>query len=60
GDAVELMTPAGNLQLDLSVLESRDGSAIDLAPGSGHVVKIPRPENVATDALQMGLLVRML
>ncbi len=60
GDAVELMTPAGNLQFDLAVLESRDGSAIDLAPGSGHVVKIPRPENVDTAALQMGLLVRML
>jgi len=60
GDAVELMTPAGNLLFDLNALENRDGGAIDVAPGSGHIVRIPRPENVDTSALQMGLLVRTL
>ena len=60
GDNVELMTPAGNVRFALSALENRDGGALDVAPGSGHIVKIPRPAHVDTHALQMGLLVRML
>lgn len=58
GDAVELMTPAGNLHFDLGALENRDGDALDVALGSGHIVKIPRPANIGDDALRMGLLVR--
>lgn len=41
GDAVELITPQGNLPFHISTLEKSDGQAIDIAPGSGHTVRIP-------------------
>ncbi|WP_067515791.1 prephenate-dependent tRNA uridine(34) hydroxylase TrhP [Endozoicomonas ascidiicola] len=58
GDAVELMTPAGNIAFNLEHIENRRGESVDVAPGSGHVVKIPKPEGA-----QLGehcLLVRYL
>lgn len=58
GDILELMTPAGNHVFTLDHLESRHGESIDAAPGSGHVVKIPRPEGVSPT--QYSLLVRNL
>ena len=44
GDVVELMTPAGNVAFNLEHIENRRGESVDAAPGSGHVVKIPKPE----------------
>jgi len=41
GDELELMTPKGNLRFNLSQLESLKGEKIDVAPGSGHTVRIP-------------------
>jgi putative protease len=61
GDRMELVTPAGNLQFTLSDMLGRDGCRKDAAPGSGHVVKIPLPEEAAV--LHVGafaLLVRYL
>lgn len=40
-DTVELITPAGNISFDLQQLETVKGQAIDVAPGSGHIVRIP-------------------
>lgn len=43
GDQLQLITPAGNLAFVLDVLENKQGAALDVAPGSGHVVRIALP-----------------
>jgi putative protease len=61
GDTMELVTPSGNLRFTLPEIIGRDGRSTNTAPGSGHVVKIPLPEEAA--ALPIGefaLLVRYL
>ncbi|KAF1306146.1 U32 family peptidase [Pseudomonas sp. SG-MS2] len=55
GDHLELMTPRGNYHFDLHNLYGRHQQAIDVAPGDGHVVYLPIPEQVA---LEYGLLMR--
>ncbi|MBT8050088.1 MAG: tRNA 5-hydroxyuridine modification protein YegQ [Gammaproteobacteria bacterium] len=61
GDRLELVTPDGNLQFTLQDLIGRDGRPADAAPGSGHVVKIRRPEEVRPEAVdEFALLVRYL
>lgn len=57
GDKLELMTPQGNLNLRLEKLESKRGEAIEVAPGDGHTVYLPVPEDVD---LQYALLMREL
>jgi putative protease len=49
GDHLELMTPRGNYHFDLHRLYNRQQQAIDVAPGDGHVVYLPIPEQVALD-----------
>ncbi|WP_258911713.1 prephenate-dependent tRNA uridine(34) hydroxylase TrhP [Pseudomonas putida] len=49
GDHLELMTPRGNYHFDLHRLCNRQQQAIDVAPGDGHVVYLPIPEQVALD-----------
>ena len=58
GDTLELMTPQGNHTFNLVHLENRYGESVNVAPGSGHRVKIPRPEGVQVD--EFSLLVRNL
>lgn len=41
GDTLELMTPQGNQKFVLETLQNKKGQAIDVAPGSGHIVDIP-------------------
>jgi putative protease len=41
GVKIELMTPKGNLQIEITELYSEKGEQREAAPGSGHVVKIP-------------------
>jgi len=61
GDPMELVTPAGNTSFRLERIESRDGGTLDAAPGSGHVVRIPRPAGVDPAAIdEYALLVRYL
>ena len=61
GDVMELVTPAGNLNFPLSVIESEVGQPIDVAPGSGHVVRIPVPEETRPGSIdEFSLLVRYL
>ncbi len=44
GDTLELINPAGNTAFKLeSIHDARHGKAMDVAPGSGHQVKIPVP-----------------
>ncbi|MDO6443062.1 tRNA 5-hydroxyuridine modification protein YegQ [Marinobacter sp. 2_MG-2023] len=43
GDQLELVTPSGNLLFSVPVMENINGAAMDYAPGSGHVIRIPRP-----------------
>ncbi|KEQ17704.1 prephenate-dependent tRNA uridine(34) hydroxylase TrhP [Endozoicomonas numazuensis] len=58
GDTMELMTPKGNVAFTLDNIENKKGESVAVAPGSGHVVKIPIPEGVEPD--EMSLLVRNL
>ena len=61
GDQMELVTPSGNLPFRLDELIGRDGKPADAAPGSGHVVKIPLPENHPSPHVnEYALLVRYL
>ncbi|PYB81287.1 MULTISPECIES: prephenate-dependent tRNA uridine(34) hydroxylase TrhP [Pseudomonas] len=55
GDHLELMTPRGNYHFDLHRLRNRQQQAIEVAPGDGHVVYLPIPEQVS---LEFGLLMR--
>ncbi|SDT07042.1 putative protease [Halopseudomonas xinjiangensis] len=57
GDQLELMTPSGNYSFVLDSLTDRHGQAINVAPGTGHRVRIPRPAAVRTE---LGLLLRYL
>jgi len=44
GDTLELINPAGNTRFQLeSINDARYGHPMDVAPGSGHQVKIPVP-----------------
>jgi putative protease len=55
GDGLELMTPQGNLRFTLEQLENRQGQAMAVAPGDGHVLYLPVPPEVQLD---YGLLMR--
>jgi len=45
GDSLELMTPAGNINFVLGAMLNKNAEAIQVAPGSSHIVKIPIPTN---------------
>ncbi len=57
GHSLELMTPKGNLTFELGYMENKKGEQIDDAKGSGHIVKIPLPEEID---LSHGILMRNL
>ena len=61
GDLMELVTPAGNITFDLAQIKNKDDQSVGVAPGSGHVVKIPVPEEINHNALdEFAMLVRYL
>ncbi len=61
GDLMELVTPSGNLSFRLTDMISHDGKLTDVAPGSGHVVKIPIPAEADPKTIDnFALLVRYL
>ncbi len=61
GDNLELMTPTGNIQFNLSDMISKKGEKMDYAPGSGHVVDIPvEISDKDLEQIDFGLLVRYL
>ena len=49
GDELEVITPQGNQRFILEAMEARDGKAMDVAPGSGHVVKIVCPQEIVDE-----------
>jgi putative protease len=61
GDRMELVTPEGNLPFTLPEIVGRDGRPTDVAPGSGHVVRVPLPEGLGKLPVEhFALLVRFL
>jgi len=61
GDAVELVTPSGNVSFTLETIVDRDGREVDTVPGSGHVVRIPLPDGIEPRTIdEFALLVRYL
>lgn len=55
GDHLELMTPRGNYHFDLERMRDRLQQPLQIAPGDGHTVYLPIPEQVS---LAYGLLMR--
>ncbi len=51
GDWLELVTPAGNRRFRLAGMRDLAGGAIEVAPGSGHRVRIPLDEDPGAHAL---------
>lgn len=52
GDSVELISPAGNRTFTVSAIhDAKYGRPMDVAPGSGHTVRIPMP--FAADACSL-------
>ncbi|WP_462157317.1 prephenate-dependent tRNA uridine(34) hydroxylase TrhP [Pseudoalteromonas sp. GB56] len=49
GHSLELMTPQGNINFNLEHMENKKGESIDDAKGSGHIVRIPLPEDINLD-----------
>lgn len=60
GDTLELMTPKGNRRFKLDALiNSKNGKAIDVAPGTGYQVDIQIPGDLLSgDNLEYALLMR--
>ncbi len=66
GDEIELMTPAGNRLFPLKAMYNKKHEAVDVAPGSGHIMHIPIGDNlpegseacVTDEALRFGLLMK--
>jgi putative protease len=46
GDRLEFIHPAGNLELQVDALLSGEGAEINVAPGSGHIVRMKAPAEV--------------
>ncbi|WP_237385143.1 prephenate-dependent tRNA uridine(34) hydroxylase TrhP [Xenorhabdus sp. Sc-CR9] len=57
GDSLELMTPSGNINFTLKSMINKKGQVIDIAPGDGHIVYLPFPEEIE---LKYALLIRKL
>ncbi|QEA38227.1 U32 family peptidase [Pistricoccus aurantiacus] len=59
GDSLELMLPGGNRRFTLEALENKRGETIDVAPGSGHMMRLPVPgEAIDPERAAFGLLLR--
>jgi putative protease len=60
GDSLELMTANGNHTFVLTELYDQHDNPREDAPGSGFVVRLPRPHGIAECDLQRALLIRNL
>ena len=45
GDWLEIIHPDGNTDVQLATMQNAEGTAITVAPGSGHTVWLPLPES---------------
>ena len=52
---VEMMTPQGNINFTIETLKNKKNEDISVAPGDGHIVYIPIPDDVN---LQYALLMK--
>ena len=43
GDRIEIVRPGGNLDLVIDAMRNREGEAVAVAPGSGHLMRIALP-----------------
>ncbi|MBS1228515.1 MAG: peptidase [Proteobacteria bacterium] len=46
GDRIEVIHPSGNFAVTLTCIVNADGSLIEVAPGNGHIVWIPLPNEL--------------
>ena len=60
GDKLELMTPSGNWDFTLQQITNKRGEQVAAAPGSGHVVRIPIPEDANMARPDYAMLARYL
>ena len=60
GDSLEFMTPAGNLTFTLDTLADQHGKPRNDAPGSGFIVRLPKPAGCPGGDLSKALLIRNL
>ena len=58
GDTLELITPQGNHSFTLTTMENEKGQHTEVAPGSGHVVKIPLQGVTVPNNGQYAMLMR--
>ena len=59
GDRLELMLPSGNRRFTLEAMEAGNGSALKVAPGDGHRVRLALPgEAPSPDEFEFALLLR--
>ena len=54
GDEIEIMLPGGSRRFMLEHMENEKGETVDIAPGSGHRVRITVPED--TQGTEFGLV----
>ena len=43
GDRLEIIHPVGNMETLVEAMQDRDGRPVEVAPGSGHRVRVPLP-----------------
>ena len=61
GDTLELIRPGGNRVFNLNHIEKLNGESMSAAPGSGHTVRIPLPDDWnAAEGDEYALLMRYL
>ena len=60
GDQMELMTPSGNHSFALQSLLDRHGQPTEVAPGTGYIVRIPKPNGINVSDVHKSLLLRYL
>ena len=60
-DRLDLMTTKGNISFNLPTITDLNGTTTDVAPGSGHVVRIPLPDGIEPACInEFSLLIRYL
>lgn len=47
GDRIEIIHPGGNRIVEVSQMKNREGDAMAVAPGNGHIVQVPIAGDVA-------------
>ncbi len=59
GDSIEIMTPAGNVNLELQEMRDHHDNDIKAAKGSGWIARIPNPlKDLDETTLKFGLVMR--